>query len=170
MYTCIKVLKIRILLQNRSFIKNKIVEELQSIFGNDNRSPTSKDLNEMHYLEMVIKETLRLHAAGPFISRLIDEDISFGRLHKFFKYSSLNIPDTLGDIFIPKGVSVMMFLYGMHRDPTYFPDPEKFDPSRFETNGIPKAYFPFGAGPRNCIGTKHVVITKLFRASLTQCF
>lgn len=47
----------------------------------------------------------------------------------------------------------MIFLFGLHRDPTYFPDPEKFDPSRFEADSTPKAFIPFSTGPRNCIGT-----------------
>lgn len=59
-------------------MKNKVVEELQSIFGDDRRHPTSNDLREMHYLGLVIKETLRLYSTANFISRLTDEDISFG--------------------------------------------------------------------------------------------
>ena len=48
----------------------------------------------------------------------------------------------------------MLFIYGLHRDPDYFPEPEKFKPERFENfdPSIPYAYIPFSAGSRNCIG------------------
>lgn len=57
---------------------------------------------------------------------------------------------------IPKGTTVYWSIYGMHHDPEYFPDPERFDPDRFSAenklNIKPYTYMPFGEGPRNCIG------------------
>lgn len=46
----------------------------------------------------------------------------------------------------------MIFLYGVHMNPDYYPNPEKFDPSRFEKETKPYSFIPFGSGPRNCIG------------------
>lgn len=60
------------------------------------------------------------------------------------------------DLVLEKGVRVMISLLGLHNDPQYFPDPEKFDPERFAPGKKetikPFSYLPFGEGPRICIG------------------
>lgn len=57
---------------------------------------------------------------------------------------------------IPKGLKVWIPVYSIHRDPKIYPDPETFDPERFNDDNIkarhPSFYLPFGDGPRNCIG------------------
>lgn len=63
------------------------------------------------------------------------------------------IPNT--DVFIEKGTEVVIPVAGLHCDPRYFPNPEKFDPDRFEDpNSLicRNVYLPFGDGPRTCIG------------------
>lgn len=70
--------------------------------------------------------------------------------------------------FIPKGTSIMMFIYGLHHQEEFYPNPEKFDPDRFlpesHNNRDPFAYVPFGAGPRNCIGIYRIyqMLSNLF--------
>jgi cytochrome P450 family 6 len=62
------------------------------------------------------------------------------------------------DLKIEEGSSVMMPIVGLHHDPNYFPDPETFNPDRFNEdnkhNIQPFTYMPFGSGPRHCIGKK----------------
>ncbi|KAF8797082.1 Cytochrome P450 3A13 like protein [Argiope bruennichi] len=70
----------------------------------------------------------------------------------------------LGDtgITLPKGTVITVPIYAMHRDPEFFPDPEKFDPDRFSpeerSKRDPYAYLPFGAGPRNCVAMRFALV------------
>lgn len=67
------------LLGNHPEIQEKAVKELETIFQDDpDRLPTFADLNEMKYLERVIKETLRIRPVVPFISRKVEEDVQIG--------------------------------------------------------------------------------------------
>ncbi|EFA04693.1 cytochrome P450 CYP4BN11 [Tribolium castaneum] len=124
----------------------RVYREQKDIFGDDfKRAVTFQDLKKMKYLEYVIKETLRLYPVGPFFSRELDKDVPFA-----------------GKV-LPKGLTITLFIYAMHRNPEYFPDPEKFNPSRFETfdGKMPFAFVPFGAGPRNCLGQKFAMLEML---------
>jgi cytochrome P450 len=103
------------------------------------REPTAGDVPQLRYTDMVIKETLRLHppAIGVFAREAI-ADVEIGGYR------------------IPKGSTVRMLSYVVHHDPRWFPDPERFDPERFAPGRMeqlpPFAYFPFGGGPRVCVG------------------
>lgn len=59
-------------------------------------------------------------------------------------------------ITIPKGTKIWIPVYGIQHDPNIYPDPEKFDPERFNDDAVaarhPMSFLPFGDGPRNCIG------------------
>ncbi|KAB7506176.1 Cytochrome P450 4C1 [Armadillidium nasatum] len=125
-------------------IQNKAYEEIESIFGKSEREATSSDLREMKYLECCIKEALRLFPSVPLFGRELKEDIK------------------IGEYVIPKGTSVMISTYRLHRDSEVFPDPEAFKPERFfpenSVNRNPYAYIPFSAGPRNCIGQKFALM------------
>ncbi|KAF6213421.1 hypothetical protein GE061_011140 [Apolygus lucorum] len=130
--------------------QNPEVQELAyneqfSIFGEDEREATLGDLQNMNYLDRFIKECLRLYPSVPYISRKIVEDVP--------------LKDSLT---IPEGANVVITPYFLHRNPRYFPDPEKFDPDRFLPENCAKrhsfAYIPFSAGPRNCIGQKFAMM------------
>lgn len=133
-------------LANNPDAQEKVIEEQKSIFGDEpNRSTSYSDLTEMKYLEMCIKETLRLCPSVPFFARECAEDV---------KYSD--------DIIIKKGTTIDMFVYGMHMNEKYFPEPEKFDPDRFLPENfdgkLPYSFLPFSAGLRNCIGQKFAML------------
>ncbi|CAG7786100.1 unnamed protein product [Allacma fusca] len=135
----------------------KVHEELDRIFGDDrSRHVTTKDLAEMKYLELCIKEALRLYPSVPFLARYLNSDLTLDK-----------------DIVIPAGVNVCLMSMSIHRNETIYPEPEAFIPERFLpencANRHPFAYIPFSAGPRNCIGQKFammeekVVLAQLFR-------
>ncbi|KAK9505681.1 hypothetical protein O3M35_009675 [Rhynocoris fuscipes] len=134
-----------LVLAGEKAVQEKVVEELNRIFGESDRPVTTEDLHEMKYLEMVIKETLRLFPSVPYISRYSTED--------------LVLED--GTI-IPEGTNLGIFIYVTHRHADFYPNPLNFDPERFnEENSkkrIPFSYIPFSAGPRNCIGQKFAMM------------
>lgn len=63
---------------------------------------------------------------------------------------------------LEKGTGIWVPIFGLHRDPEYFPDPERFDPDRFLPEEIknrnPAVYMPFGDGPRQCIGIRFAML------------
>jgi len=102
------------------------------------RPPTAEDLPALRYTEMVVAETMRLYPPAYAIGRLALEDHEVGGYR------------------IPRGSLVLVSQYVMHRDPRFFPEPERFDPTRFAPEARSErpqfSYFPFGGGVRRCIG------------------
>ncbi|KAH8277617.1 hypothetical protein KR018_002238, partial [Drosophila ironensis] len=116
-------------------------------------------LAEMTYVEQVIAETLRKYPILPHVTRETNKDYK--------------VPNM--DVVITKGTSVLIPIQNIHHDPEIYPDPEKFDPSRFEPEAVrsrhPMSYLPFGEGPRNCIGLRFGKIqSKIGLVSLLRHF
>jgi len=134
-----------LLLANHPEIQEKVVQELQEIFGDSDRCATYQDLQDLNYLELVIKESLRIYPSVPLIARVTDEEIV-----------------TRSGYVIPEWTFVHVYIYDLHHNPELYPDPEKFDPDRFLPENTQKrhpfAYLPFSAGPRNCIGQKFAML------------
>ncbi|XP_053660636.1 cytochrome P450 4d2-like [Anopheles marshallii] len=135
-----------LLLARHPEVQEKAYQEIVDIAGTDPYKPVShRNLQDMKYLEMVIKESLRLYPPVPIIARRFTENVE------------------LGDKIVPEGSNFNIGIMHMHRDPTLFPDPERFDPERFAPDrtmeqSSPYAYVPFSAGPRNCIGQKFAML------------
>jgi cytochrome P450 len=114
-------------------------EEVDSVLdGDDHTVPTVKDIPKLEYTERVFAESMRLYPPAWAIGRQATNDCK------------------IGDYVISAGSSILMSQYLMHRDPRYFPEPERFDPERWNPQEKAKrprfSYFPFGGGPRSCIG------------------
>jgi cytochrome P450 len=124
------------LLAQHPEMEKKLWSEFRDVLGG--RSPTTQDLPKLHYTERVVKEVMRLYPPAWAIVRNSLRDCEIGGYR------------------VPAGATLMMSQWVMHRDPRYFEQPERFNPDRWldkRTKGTPKfAYFPFGGGPRTCIG------------------
>jgi cytochrome P450 len=122
----------------------RLREEMRNVLGD--RTPTSADIPQLPYLAMTIQECLRIYPPIWGYTRDAVEQ------------------DEVDGFRIPAGSSVFVSPYVMHRHPTYWTNPEAFDPERFSPAVAVKrprfAYFPFGGGPRQCIGI-HLAILQL---------
>lgn len=124
------------LLSQNPDAERQLHKEVDSVLKG--RDATFDDLPNLKYSEMVLAESMRLFPPAWAMGRMALEDFE------------------LGPYFMPKGANIFLSQYIMHRDPRYFPDPERFDPDRW----LPEAkasrprfsYFPFGGGARQCIG------------------
>ncbi|XP_044261831.1 cytochrome P450 4C1-like, partial [Tribolium madens] len=133
-----------IMLGMHPLIQDKVYEEIYDIFGNSDRTVTADDLTEMTYLEMVIKETLRLFPVTPVVGRRVNQNIVTDR------YT------------LPEGSECIISILYLHRHPKIWTKPLEFNPNRFLPEEVskrhPYSYLPFSGGPRNCIGFKYAMM------------
>jgi cytochrome P450 len=134
--TAIALTWIAFLLERHPLVESKLVEELQTSLGG--RMPTAYDLPNLRYTEAFALEALRLYPPVGIMGREALENTQIA-----------GYP-------VPKGTIVLACQWTAHRNPTYFPEPERFNPSRWE-NGLakrlpPGTYFPFSLGARSCLG------------------
>ena len=143
------------LLSQNSEAEKQLFQEVRSVLGG--RSAALTDLPQLRYTEMVVKEAMRLYPPGWVIGREAIQDCEIGG-HQ-----------------IGAGTSLIMSQWLKHRDPRYFENPERFSPERWledATKSLPKfAYFPFGGGPRVCIGNSFAMMEAvLVLATVAQNF
>src|SRR6266849_7913966 len=135
-------------------IETKLAAELQAVLGE--RAPTPEDLPRLRYTEMVLKEAMRLYPAVWGIGRRAVEECE------------------LGGYRVPAGSNIFILQWRTQRDPRFFPDPERFDPERWRddpvrSGKIPRfAYFPFGGGPRVCVGAAFAMMEATLLLAMIQ--
>ncbi|GAB0088656.1 hypothetical protein DMENIID0001_031190 [Sergentomyia squamirostris] len=147
-------------------VQDKVVEELKKVFL-DEKVPVDYDsIKQLTYLDMVVKETLRLYPVIPYIGRSTTKDIK------------------LKNLTVPAGTMIGVPLMKNNRDPVAFgPNPDLFNPDNFLPERVaqrhPYQYMPFSCGPRNCIGMTYglysvrtivAMIIKNFKVTTTLRF
>jgi len=125
------------LLSQHPEVESRLMTELKDVLAG--RTPSFADVSKLVYTGMILSEAMRLYPPAYILVRTAQRD------------------DTLPNgTAIAAGADIFMCQYVVHRNPRYFPDPERFDPERFNpaaNQDLPDyAYFPFGGGSRMCIG------------------
>ena len=142
------------LIAQNTAVEKKLAEELGAVLGD--RVPTPDDLPRLRYTEMVLKEAMRLYPAVWGIGRKAVKECA------------------LGGYRIPAGANIFILQWRTQRDPRFFPDPERFDPERWRedpirSGKIPRfAYFPFGGGPRVCVGASFAMMEATLLLAMMQ--
>ncbi len=121
------------------------------------RTPQLEDLARLPYTDRVVKESMRLYPPAWSLARSTVKELE------------------LSDYRLPVGSNVVMSPWIMHRDPRFFEQPEQFNPDRWTHEAaqrLPRfAYFPFGGGPRLCIGASFAMMeAALLLAAIAQRF
>lgn len=139
-------------------VMKRVQDELEDVVGLD-RMVQESDLIHLEYLDMVIKEILRLYPPVPLL----------------VPHESLQ-DCSVGDFFIPKKSRVIVNAWAIGRNPNVWANPEKFYPERFngsqiDVRGRDFQLIPFGAGRRGCPGIQlGLTVTRLVVAQLVHCF
>jgi cytochrome P450 len=126
------------LLAQHPEIEARLFQEIRQVLHG--KPPTAADVTRLPYTEMVVKESMRLYPPAWAVGRQAVSDFEMSG-YKF-----------------PAGTNIAILQWSTQRDARFFPDPEKFDPERWSAeslrrNALPRfAYFPFGGGPRVCVG------------------
>lgn len=143
------------LLSQHPEVEAKLAEELRTVL--DGRDPTFADLPRLRYTDMVVKEAMRLYSPVWAMARVANTDCE------------------IGEYPIQKGSIIIMSQWVMHRNSRYYDEPEVFKPDRW-ADGLAQrlpsyAYFPFGGGPRVCIGKSFAQMEAVFLlATIAQKF
>nr|CAI5847744.1 unnamed protein product [Callosobruchus analis] len=132
-------------------IQSRLRDEILETANACNGKLTYEALLKMKYMDMVVSETLRKWPNNVASDRVCTKPYTIE-------------PSKPGEIpiHLKKGDTIWMPIYGLHHDYRYFPHPERFDPERFSDENkdkiVPYSYLPFGAGPRNCIGSRFALL------------
>ncbi|KAF5302915.1 hypothetical protein FQA39_LY02095 [Lamprigera yunnana] len=129
-----------------SEVQERVIQEVDEIFGDSDRPVTFADTLEMKYLERCLLETLRVYPPVPIIARELQQDVKLAS----------------GDYTLPAGCTVVVATMRVHRRPDLYPNPEQFNPDNFLPERTANRHFygfiPFSAGPRSCVGRKYAML------------
>lgn len=132
-------------------IQEKLQKEVDKVNEVCKGKPSYENILNMKYLDLVVSETLRKWPPGSGVDRVCTKPYIIQPQFSDEKPIELQVGD-----------NVLFPIYGIHRDPKLYPNPEKFDPERFNEenrNKIkPYSYLPFGLGPRNCVGSRFALL------------
>ncbi|XP_055840918.1 cytochrome P450 4g15 [Episyrphus balteatus] len=127
-------------------VQERVLAELDEIFGDSDRPATFQDTLEMKYLERCLMETLRMYPPVPIIARQLKEDLKLAS----------------GNYVVPVGSTVVVATFKLHRNPKIWENPTVFNPDNFlpekQANRHYYAFVPFSAGPRSCVGRKYAML------------
>jgi cytochrome P450 len=130
------------LLSQHPEVEERLRAEIRIVLNG--RAPTFTDLPKLVYMQQVLHEVLRLYPAAYLFAR---EAI---------------VDDVLDGYPIPANTLIFLSPFVGHRNPKYWPDPERFDPERFTPEEVARrprhVYYPFGEGPHVCIGNNFAVM------------
>ena len=130
------------LLSSRPDCLARLREEFDSVLAGE--PLTYSHVPKLEFAARIVQEGLRLYPPFWMVDRMALAD------------------DRVGDLLIPKGSTVVVFVYGVHHSPRHWEDPERFDPQRFtaakEKLRHPFNWLPFGGGPRGCIGGNYATL------------
>lgn len=126
--------------------QDRLVEELHTVFSDIDELVTKEHIAKLSQMDLVIKESMRLYPPAPFLAREATDDFP------------------LFDGIIPKGTQIILSLYNVHRNQTFWGEnANEFYPERFLPENCaryhPYQYVPFSAGARNCIGIRYAKIS-----------
>nr|XP_018897014.1 PREDICTED: probable cytochrome P450 6a13 [Bemisia tabaci] len=134
-------------------IMDKLHDEIHQVLDARDGKLDYDTFKEMPYLECVIYETLRKYPTLGWLDRICTKTFE----------------DPNSSLIIDENTNVIIPVYALHHDPQYFPNPQKFDPERFNAENkssiVPGTYLPFGAGPRICVGMRFALLE--IKAALT---
>jgi len=132
-------------------VQRKLQDEIDQVLQDANGQPSYDDVNRMTYLNAVISESLRMHPSQPMTDRVCSRDFELPAA----------LPGAKPYV-VRKEEIVWIPFYALHYNPEYFPEPDKFKPERFLDDNKDQcnlnAYFPFGLGPRMCIGNRFALL------------
>ncbi|XP_063915553.1 cytochrome P450 9e2-like [Zophobas morio] len=132
-------------------VQTRLIEEVDETLVACKGKLTYEGLLGMKYMDMVVSETLRKWPSSGAMDRICTKPYTI----------EPKFPDEK-PVHLEKNDVVWLPIFGLHRDPQYYPEPERFNPERFNDenkgNINPYAYVPFGSGPRNCIGSRFALL------------